>query len=229
MSESVLIRALADGWAIEARSARYLPVGAGSYQWSVVDRQGTAWFVKVDDLGFEATGRDDAFGRLCRALGTALALNRGAGLDFVLAPVPAVTGTVVWRLTERYALSVFPMVADTAGQFGTHRPEDRAEVIDLPAELHRATAVVADIAVRTDLALPGRDRLHEALRDLGQEWTGGSEGARRVLAAHAGRTTAGSPTSTGTSLRFVAPRRTGCSPTASRIPATSSAPRPGHG
>ena len=189
LSESALIRALADGWAVAARSARYLPVGAGSYHWSAVDRHGTAWFVKVDDLGVEATGRDDAFGRLGRSLGTALTLNCDAGLDFVLAPVPAVTGAVVWRLTERYALSVFPMIAGVAGQFGTHRPEDRAEVIDLLAELHRATAVVADTAVRADLVLPGRDRLYEALHDLDREWTGGplSEPARRVLAAHAGR------------------------------------------
>jgi aminoglycoside phosphotransferase (APT) family kinase protein len=189
VSEAALILALADGWAIETQSVEYLPVGAGSYHWSAVDRHGTAWFVKADDLGVEATGRDDTFDRLGRSLSTALALKHDAGLDFVLAPVPAVTGAVVWRLTPRYALSVFPMIEGAAGQFGAHRPEDRAEVVDLLAELHRATPVVADTAPRTDLLLPGRDRLHEALRDLDEEWTGGplAEPARQVLAAHSGR------------------------------------------
>ncbi|MER5428574.1 phosphotransferase [Streptomyces sp. NPDC002588] len=189
LSETAPVRALADGWAVEARSVEYLPVGAGSHHWSAVDRHGTAWFVKADDLGAEVGGRDDAFGRLGRSLSTALALKHDAGLGYVLAPVPALTGAVVWRPTPRYALSVFPMIAGVAGQFGVHRPEDRAEVTDLLAELHRATPLVADTAPRTDLVLPGRERLLEALRDLDREWTGGpsAEPARRVLAAHAGR------------------------------------------
>jgi hypothetical protein len=73
VSEAALILALADGWAIETQSVEYLPVGAGSYHWSAVDRHGTAWFVKADDLGVEATGRDDTFDRLGRSLSTALA------------------------------------------------------------------------------------------------------------------------------------------------------------
>ncbi|MFF3440037.1 phosphotransferase [Streptosporangium sp. NPDC002721] len=189
LAEAELIAALAEGWGVEARSAEYLPVGAGGYHWSVADRRGTAWFVKVNDLGVEDAGRDDAFDRLGRSFGTALALRRDAGLGFVLAPVPAVTGAVVWRLTPGYALSVFPMVTGSAGRFGPHRPRDRAEVIDLLAELHRATPIVADTAARTDLVLPGRDRLEEALRDLGRRWTGGphAEPARELLSAHAGR------------------------------------------
>ena len=61
-------------------------------------------------------------------------------------------------------------------------------MIDLLAELHRATPVVADTASRADLVLPGRDRLHEALRDLDREWTGGpyAEPARKLLSVHAG-------------------------------------------
>ncbi|MEW9528758.1 phosphotransferase [Microbispora sp. NPDC049125] len=181
--------ALTEGWGIEPHSVEYLTVGAGSYHWSVVDRCGTAWFVKVDDLGVEDAGRDAAFGQLGQSFGAALALRRDAGLDFVLAPIPTTTGAAIRRLTSRYALSVFPMVAGAAGHFGAHRPEDRAEVIDLLAELHEATPIVAETASRADLVLPARDKLEEALQDLDREWTGGphAEPARKLLSDHAGQ------------------------------------------
>ncbi|WP_280839002.1 hypothetical protein [Micromonospora sp. A200] len=76
LTEAELIAALTGGWGIEVDSAGYLPVGAGSYHWSTVDRRGTAWFVKVDDLGFDAAGRDETFDRLGRSYGSALALRR---------------------------------------------------------------------------------------------------------------------------------------------------------
>ncbi|WP_211590358.1 phosphotransferase [Microbispora sp. H11081] len=189
LAEAQLMVALTEGWGVEPHSVEYLPVGAGSYHWSVVDRRGTAWFVKVADLGVEDAGRDAAFDLLGRSFGAALALRRDAGLDFVLAPIPATTGASIRRLNSRYALSVFPMVAGTAGNFGTHRPEDRAEVVDLLAALHEATPIVADVAARADLVLPARDRLEEALGDLDREWTGGphAEPARTLLSVHAGR------------------------------------------
>ncbi|MFD1930781.1 MULTISPECIES: phosphotransferase [Nonomuraea] len=188
LAEVELFAALAEGWGIEVRSAEYLPVGAGSYHWSVADQRGTAWFVKIDDLGVEDSGREEEFDRLGRSYGAALALREDAGLDFVLAPVPTATGTVVRRLGSRYALSVFPMVAGVAGEFGAHRPEDQVEVVDLLAALHEATPVVAGTAPRADLVLPGRDRLDAALRDLDREWTGGPYGerARKLLSVHAG-------------------------------------------
>ncbi|NYF55885.1 phosphotransferase enzyme family protein [Micromonospora purpureochromogenes] len=188
LTEAELIAALTGGWGIEVDSAGYLPVGAGSYHWSMVDRRGTAWFVKVADLGFDGAGRDETFDRLGRSYDSALALRREAGLDFVLAPVPSGTGATLWRLTPRYAVSVFPMVAGAAGRFGAHRPEDRADLVDLLAELHRATPVVAGLAPRADLVLPGRDQLREALCNLDREWTGGPYGepTRKLLSAHVG-------------------------------------------
>ncbi|WP_405151120.1 aminoglycoside phosphotransferase family protein [Sphaerisporangium sp. NBC_01403] len=187
VEEAALVSALADGWGVEARSATYLPVGAGSYHWAVADGGGRQRFVTVDDLGFEDGSREAAFGALGRAYDTALALRRDAGLGFVVAPIPARTGSTVWRLDSRYAVSVFPMVDGEAGQFGAHRPQDLAEVVELLAELHQATPAVAAGAPRADLALPGRDRLQDALRDLDGEWAGGpfSEPARRLLAARA--------------------------------------------
>ncbi|WP_424088611.1 phosphotransferase [Micromonospora citrea] len=188
LTEAELTGALAEGWAVEARAVEFRPVGAGSHHWSVVDRAGTAWFLTVDDLGVRPADSDAAFARLTRAYGTALALHRHAGLDAVVAPTPDLGGAVLRRLTARYALSVFPLVDGSAGPFGPHRPEDRADVVDLLARLHRLTPVVAGVAGRADLVLPDRERLHEALRDLDREWTGGpyAERARMLLAAHAG-------------------------------------------
>ncbi|MFC7550374.1 phosphotransferase [Plantactinospora sp. GCM10030261] len=188
LTDVELTAALAEGWAIETRSVAYLPVGFGSYHWRAVEPGGRPWFVKVDDLGVREAARDETFDRLARAFGTTLALREDAGLDFVVAPVRTRAGATVSRLSSRYALSVFPLLDGSTGQFGPHRPDDRAEVVDLLAELHRATPIVAETAPRADLTLPGRDRLDEALRGLDQEWTGGpyAEPTRALLAVHGG-------------------------------------------
>ncbi|MQA26765.1 MAG: phosphotransferase [Micromonosporaceae bacterium] len=188
VEDAELGSALADGWGVEVQSMTYLPVGAGSYHWTVADDGAGAWFVTVNDLGPKEDGsREAAFGRLGRAFDTALALRRDAGLAFVVAPIPTRTGSTVWRLGARHAISVFPMVEGEAGHFGAHRPQDRAEVVQLLVELHQATPIVAADAPRTDLRLPGRDQLQDALNDLDREWTGGpfSEPARRLLASRA--------------------------------------------
>ncbi|MFC7640828.1 hypothetical protein ACFQX6_07355 [Streptosporangium lutulentum] len=183
LDESELIAALRRYWAVEASSAEYLPVGAGSYHWSVSDRNGAAWFVTADDLGADEATREEIFGLLGRSLESALSLRRDAGLDFLVTPIPATDGAVLRRLTPRYGLSVFPMVCGTCGDFGPHRHEDVTEMVGLLAELHRATPVVERLAPRADLRLPGRDRLHEALRDVDRPWTGGphAEPARGLL------------------------------------------------
>ena len=184
LDERDLIAACREGWAVTAVEVAYLPVGAGSYHWSVTDRLGAVWFVKVDDVE-----RGAAYGPLERSYQTALALRRDAGLDFVVAPVPAGDGAVLRRLSPRYALSVFPMIAGSAGHFGPHRSEDLPEMAALLARLHLATPAVASLAPHPDLRLPGRPGLHEALRELDRPWTAGphAEPARELLATHAGR------------------------------------------
>ncbi|GIE31005.1 hypothetical protein Ait01nite_040500 [Actinoplanes italicus] len=180
LAESDLISALAAGWTIETRSLDYLPVGAGSYHWSAVDRSGDTWFVKVDKTGF-----DD----LRRSMETALTLHRDAGLAFVVAPVPAVDGAVLRRLGHRYALAVFPMIEGVAGEFGPHPDADLPEMTALLTALHRATDTVAHLAPRDDLRLPGRAGLLEALADLDRPWTSGphAEPARHLLGRHQDR------------------------------------------
>ncbi|RJL36240.1 aminoglycoside phosphotransferase family protein [Bailinhaonella thermotolerans] len=164
-------------------------MGFGGYHWSVTDRRGADWFVKVDDLDAGDAGREDEFARLRGSLATTLALSRDAGLDFVVAPVPGGDGDVLRRLSPRYTVAVFPMIAGAAGEFGPHRPEHLAEMADLLAGLHSATPAVAHLAARADLRLPGRDRLTAALADLGRPWTDGPHGeaARELLTAHADR------------------------------------------
>jgi spectinomycin phosphotransferase len=82
---------------------------------------------------------------------------------------------------------LFPFVAGEAGVFGRYESAERAEVVKMLAELHRATPAVASLANSFVLDLPGRPRLEAALRDVGRTWAGGpfSEPARQALARHA--------------------------------------------
>lgn len=189
LEDRELSAALLDGWAMQVECSEYLPVGAGSYHWSVTDHDGVAWFVKVDDLGAGEDVRREVFNDLSRSFTTALALRREVGLDFVVAPVPATAGAVVRRLASRFALSVFPMVDGAAGHFGPHRVEDVAEVVAMVGAVHRAGPAVVDLAPRGGLRLPGRVRLEGALCDLERPWSGGphAEAARAVLSRHRAR------------------------------------------
>lgn len=186
VSDTDLTTALRDGWDIGVTSISYLPWGAGSYHWRVGDDTGGDWFVTVDALG---PVPDSRFAQLRQAFDTAVTLNRRAGLDLVVAPVPTRRGDSVWRLDHRYALTVFPMLAGEAGRFGPHRPQDRPEVVAMLVALHRATPLVVTTAPRADLDLPDRDELTGALADLDQAWTGGpyAEPARKLLTAQQGR------------------------------------------
>ncbi|MGW7329471.1 phosphotransferase [Streptomyces sp. NPDC054840] len=191
VDEAELISAVADGWTIGIGSVKYLPVGAGSYHWVMVDEAEQPWFVTVDDLGSEGAGGDIREGariRLESAFRTALVLRRDAGLRFVVAPLPTRAGTMAHLVTPRHAVSIRPMVDGDAGLYGVHRAQDLPEVVALLADLHAATAVAAAGAPRTDLSLPGRSGLEEALDALDRPWPGGplSEPARRLVLAHAG-------------------------------------------
>jgi spectinomycin phosphotransferase len=187
-----LLACLADGWGLDVRAARPLLVGGGSYHWDVVDAAGGRHFVTVDDLDRKAwlgQDRDATFAGLSAAFGAAMALRRDAGLAFVVAPVPAAGGKTLRRIDARYCVALFPFVDAAGGTFDEAGPPgERAEVLGLLAELHRATPVARPIAARRDLDLPLRGRLETDLRELDRPWTGGplSEPARELLAEHAG-------------------------------------------
>ncbi|MBY8870326.1 aminoglycoside phosphotransferase family protein [Micromonospora sp. PLK6-60] len=187
LDDAALAAALADGWGLRVRASTYLPVGFGAYHWRVTDHDGRCWFVTVDDLAVDPEPADAVCAALGRALATAVALHRDAGLEFVVAPVPGLAGEPLRRLDARYAISVFPAVDGAAGRFGPHRPQDVPEVLELLARLHAATPAVAGTVDRADLAVPGRGGLDAALRDLDRPWTGGpfAEPTRRLLADRA--------------------------------------------
>jgi spectinomycin phosphotransferase len=190
LQERELIDRLTDGWGLDVESARYAPVGFGSYHWDVTAAAGRRYFVTVDDLdrkGWLGHDRDSAFDGLRAAFDAALALRRDGGLRFVVAPIPAARGETVLQVGSRHSVALFPFVEGSA-RFGADRtPAERAELIRLLADLHGATRVALPVARRRHLDLPDRRHLETALRELDRTWTGGpfSEPVRALLAGHA--------------------------------------------
>jgi spectinomycin phosphotransferase len=186
---SVLVGLLAEGWGFAVEAVEYVAVGGGSYHWLVTNRAGTRGFVTVDDLDRKpwlGDDRDSVFEGLGRAFGTAVALHE-AGLGFLVAPIRTGGGESVWRAGPRYTVALFPFLAGRAGRFGHYDSAERAALLMMLTELHRATPIVASLAGRIDLALPGRAPLVAALNARDETWRAGpfSEPARQALAGHA--------------------------------------------
>lgn len=183
--------ALAEGWHLRAASMEYLPVGGGAYHWAVAGDDGLRRFVTVDDLDDKdwlGDTRQAVFEGLGHALGTAAALRRGAGLEFVVAPVLARDGESLRRLDDRHSVSVFPFLAGRSYPFGTVLDERlRGTALDLVAALHRSTPAVRGLAPVHVLGFGGRGDLEAFLLDPGRPWDGGpfSEAARGLLATRA--------------------------------------------
>lgn len=183
--------ALHDGWGFAAATLEYQPVGFGSYHWLATDRAGRQLYATADDL--DAKRRiaqdtaDDAFGRLCQAFGTALALRSEAGLNFVVAPVSTADGRVAARLSERYSLVVHPyVIGSTAGEDGEFtRDSDRRAVVDMLVQLHQAHVGQPPV---DDLVVPDLDVLQAMTGDASEAWCGGpyAQRAQELLRAHAG-------------------------------------------
>lgn len=183
--------ALADAWQLRAASVEYLPEGGGGHHWVLTGADGLRHFVTVDDLdGKDWLGgtRQAVFGGLRRALGTAAALRHQAGLEFVVAPVPARDGELLRRLDGRYAVSVFPFLAGRSYPFGPYPDERlRGQALEMIAALHQSTAAVRGLAPAHMLTFSGRGDLDAFLLDPGRPWDGGpfSQGAHRLAAARA--------------------------------------------
>ena len=102
----------------------------------------------------------------------------------MVAPIPSRQGDSVRRLDSRYAIALFPFVEGEAGQFGWIVDDDeRRDVVEMVAELHRATAAVGPAVRSVGLDLPGRRHLETALLELDEPWSGGplSEPARQAV------------------------------------------------
>jgi spectinomycin phosphotransferase len=172
--------ALAREWAVTVRDLSYLPVGFGGYHWRAVDQTGSRWFVTVSDLA--APWVPD----LPAAMQTAAWLATEAGLEFVVAPVPARAGNVVCSLDSRHAVTLFRYVDAAPSRFeDTVGDGDRAEIIDLLARLHTATPQGIQVPGRP-LELASRRAIDRALASLGVRWDGGpyAEPGRDLLARY---------------------------------------------
>jgi spectinomycin phosphotransferase len=190
--ERDLTRTLAAGWGIRAVSAEFAAVGGGSYHWVVRDGGGEQYFVTVDDLDVKSwlgESRSAAFVGLLAAMDTALALRIRAGLQFVVAPIPALRGQTLRPLGAQYAVAVFPYLSGAAGRFGeVGTARERVEVVDMLAALHRSTPLAAG-AMLCPLSPARRGTLETAMTELRQPWRGGplAEAARSLLAEGAGQ------------------------------------------
>jgi aminoglycoside phosphotransferase (APT) family kinase protein len=162
-----LAAALSRHWGVAVASVTYRPVGAGSYHWAVADPTGGGWFVTADDLEVkrrsQADSLDDAYSRLRRALDAAGAL-RASGAHFVVAPLPTARGEPLIRLTDRYAVAVYPMIEGESFAWAAvpgHAQRDAQ--LPMLVAVHRAPAEIARRAPGDDFTVPHRDALDAAL------------------------------------------------------------------
>jgi spectinomycin phosphotransferase len=168
-------------WRLAGPDLRYAPVGYGGFHWLVTDAAGARWFATASRL----TG-DGQFAELLATMAGAVRLAE-AGLDFVVAPVPARTGEPVIRVRPDYAVSLFPFADGTPGHFGDPLTSaDRAAVTSMLAALHTATPAAGPVPVRA-LTPPSRADLEISLRERGRPWRGGpyAEAARALVSEHA--------------------------------------------
>ncbi|WP_242906340.1 phosphotransferase [Actinomadura terrae] len=182
INESHLTRAL-EAWNVHATELTYAPVGFGDHHWTATGANGQRWFVTVADLPLKGHPDPQAALRSLRAaMDTAAALHH---LDFVVAPLKTPKGETVRPLDARFALSVFPYMRGTPGDYDRPQtPAERAAVIDLLAELHREPPPAMAPVLDTELALRGV--LDKALAGT-LPWAGGpfAAHARTLITDHA--------------------------------------------
>jgi spectinomycin phosphotransferase len=142
---------LAAGWGITADTVDYRAVGFGSHHWAV---DGTRWFVTADPVS----------PHLEAALRAAVDL-RGAGLEFVVAPVVTNSGRATQPAGRDYLLAVYPHVEGVSGDFGPLEPDRKPEISAMLARLHATPA--PPTVEPLDLDVPQARELHEARHTIG--------------------------------------------------------------
>ncbi|MFJ1803482.1 phosphotransferase [Streptomyces sp. NPDC088180] len=163
---TVLASALG-AWGIEPAMLTHAPVGFGDHHWVAADAEGRRTFVTVADLAHKPHCGPDAAGAwtgLSRAMNTAATLESALGDAALVAPLRAGGGETLLRLTDRYAVSVFPYVDAPTGHFGqVLDPGARRKLVERLAQLH-ATRPPSKTPVH-EPALPGRPAIEAALAD----------------------------------------------------------------
>jgi spectinomycin phosphotransferase len=183
LDDETVVAALLAHWGWRAVAIEYVALGMGTHHWVATDDAGQRRFVDIDVLEDAAEPADRAFVRRRQAFESARALREDAGLHFVVAPIPATNGDVMVSLTSSYAMTVFPWI-EAQPDAG-----DRTQGLGaMLARLHAATSTVAATAARETFAVPRRESLDRALRELDVPWDGGpfSEPAREALTQVAG-------------------------------------------
>ncbi len=190
---AALIDALRAAWGFHVAELEYVPVGFGTHHYRVRADGGDEWFVNVDEPAMKAwleAGDGNPVTALDAALGVAVAL-RGAGLEFVHAPIPTRTdGSTLAALGGDYAVSVYPFLRGTSNPFAEYHSEaQRYQVLTALGRMHAATDVDFRLPPRRNtLQVPLRHDFEATLEQLNVVWTGGpyAEPARNLLRAHVG-------------------------------------------
>ena len=142
LPEAALASALRRWWGMTVASVEYRPVGWGSHHWEVADAAGCRWFVTVDELAGRRLSEGEplaaAFGRLRASLAAARDLRDG-GRMFVVAPVRARDGEPVARVSDGFAVAVYPFIDGQSFEWGEFSsPAHRLGVLGLVAAVHTA-------------------------------------------------------------------------------------------
>jgi hypothetical protein len=191
LSDAMVVGALSSGWEISVASLEYRAVGFGSHHWRVTDTAGVEWFATVDDIDSKLLSArdtiDEARERLRAALATARAL-RDAGLDFVVAPIPGRAGEIVWRISDRFVLALYPYIDGISRSGAYESTSERLAVLELIVAVHTVPRHVSRGARIDDFEIQQRDALERALGDLVVPRNDGpySQPARTLLSRHAG-------------------------------------------
>jgi hypothetical protein len=167
LSDDALVSAINAGWNMTAASIEYRAVGFGSHHWDVVDARGDQRFATVDDLRATrhtlAEDEDTAFARLRAALVTAQDV-RGAGCNFVVAPLPTAAAASLFRIDRRYAVALYPHIDGHSDLWSeSPSPEQQRGVLDMITALHAVPRGATPHAPVDDYTIPHRDELELAV------------------------------------------------------------------
>ncbi|MFD7126279.1 MULTISPECIES: phosphotransferase [Streptomyces] len=166
IDEAVLASALG-AWGVEPVTLTHAPVGFGDHHWVAADAEDRRTFVTVADLAHKPhCGRDaaEAWTGLSRAMDTAATLESALGEAALVAPLRTGDGETLLRLTDRYAVSVFPYVDAPTGRFGqVLDPGARRLVVERLAQLHSTQRPL--MTPTHQPGLPGRPVIEGALTD----------------------------------------------------------------
>ncbi|MFE0154542.1 phosphotransferase [Nonomuraea sp. NPDC059007] len=146
LDEDLLLRTVRPAYEGAGTELRFQPLGTDSWAY----RCGSLWI----------SVRRDFLGHLPQSYETAYAL-RGAGLDFVLAPLAGRDGRVL-RTVQGFPVAVYPYLpVEPIGGAGSLTPRELNRIWELMSKVHTCD-VATDLPVE-DFRLPFEDRLSAGL------------------------------------------------------------------